>query len=716
MNAVSTFLSDRIIYIYFFYGLAFFSLGLALQVTARRQSAFRFAVAIMPLALFGYLHGAHEWLEMFMVMERRAGAVIPPAVDVVRLALLVTSFLALIAFSARLDAPAGCSTLRRYRAVWILAALWVGALIVIGVATQTAGSAWIDLGDVLARYILAVPGALLAARALMTQQRTFRAENLFRFGRDLIWCAVVLVLYGAVSQLFVRPLDLPPASFLNSGTFLAWFGIPVQLFRTVLAILLTVYMVRVLRVFDVENRRRLDEAGRMRIEAQSDALATERRNLEAIAELNHELRVTTRELALVVELANLLGMPMPLHEKLADVLARIVDSLHSTDAGLILLADTESSRLHVAARTGFINLSGDAAAGSRYDETLALAERSVAERQALCRHADDQVLAMAAEFEMLEQLCRAYASPTITIALPLATDEHVIGSLALARARDAEDSLTAEELQLLTGIAHQLGLSIHNARLSQQARQREERLAEMLRAVVSAQESERQRIARELHDATGQTLTAIALGLRGTQTLAAGTRRFPSQQLAELEGFATTALGELRQIIADLRPPQLDELGLAAALRWYAQEFSTRHKLTVHFDVEGTPEPLPGEYEIVLFRTTQEALTNVAKHAAAQTVIVTLSYTPSHVSIRVEDDGRGFPSSAFESTAPTAGAAGWGLLGIRERAVLLGGRSRVESRVDQGTAVYVEVPRPNHQAQPHESSPLHPDGQTGAET
>ncbi|MEZ4555513.1 MAG: hypothetical protein R2854_03515 [Caldilineaceae bacterium] len=261
MNAVSTFLSDRIIYIYFFYGLAFFSLGLALQVTARRQSAFRFAVAIMPLALFGYLHGAHEWLEMFMVMERRAGAVIPPAVDVVRLALLVTSFLALIAFSARLDAPAGCSTLRRYRAVWILAALWVGALIVIGVATQTAGSAWIDLGDVLARYILAVPGALLAARALMTQQRTFRAQNLFRFGRDLIWCAVVLVLYGAVSQLFVRPLDLPPASFLNSGTFLAWFGIPVQLFRTVLAILLTVYMVRVLRVFDVENRRRLDEAG-----------------------------------------------------------------------------------------------------------------------------------------------------------------------------------------------------------------------------------------------------------------------------------------------------------------------------------------------------------------------------------------------------------------------------------------------------------------------
>ncbi|MEZ4719320.1 MAG: sensor histidine kinase [Caldilineaceae bacterium] len=392
-----------------------------------------------------------------------------------------------------------------------------------------------------------------------------------------------------------------------------------------------------------------------------------------------------------------------------------MDSLHSTDAGLILLADTESSRLHVAARTGFINLSGDATAGSRYDETLALAERSVAERQALCRHADDQVLAMAAEFEMLEQLCRLRQP-----------DHHHRPAPGHRRARhrqpgagperDAEDSLTAEELQLLTGIAHQLGLSIHNARLSQQARQREERLAEMLRAVVSAQESERQRIARELHDATGQTLTAIALGLRGTQTLAAGTRRFPSQQLAELEGFATTALGELRQIIADLRPPQLDELGLAAALRWYAQEFSTRHKLTVHFDVEGIPEPLPGEYEIVLFRTTQEALTNVAKHAAAQTVIVTLSYTPSHVSIRVEDDGRGFPSSAFESTAPTAGAAGWGLLGIRERAVLLGGSSRVESRVDQGTAVYVEVPRPNHQAQPHESSPLHPDGQTGAET
>jgi signal transduction histidine kinase len=703
MNDLTAFFSDHIIYIYFFYGLAFFSLGLTLHSARSHDSTFRFAGAIGLLALFGYLHGIHEWVEMVGEINRRSGGQMAVSFEAGRLLLLILSFAALIAFGARLLAPPEAGFWRRYAIVGLLLALWGAAVAALALARSYTGYELIAAADVMARYLLAIPGSLLAAWMLMAQQRTFREQQLSRFGRNLVWCALALILYGGVSQMFVRPADFLPANLLNSQSFLAWFGIPVQLFRAVLAIIITVYMVRALRVFDVENRRRLDEASRVRFTAQADALAAERRNTEAVETLNRELRATTRELALVIEIANLLAMPLTLDERLCRVLTRIVENLRSTDAGLIMLPNPENDVIEVAVHTGFVNIDNAAAGGSRFNETRELAERSVAECQALCRHADGQVLAMEAEFALLEKLCRAYASPTLYIALPLLADDIVIGSVALARARETEQTLSVEELQLLTGIAHQLGLSIHNAQLLQQAKTREERLAELLRAVVTAQENERQRIARELHDATGQTLTAIALGLRGIQTMSAASGDFPARQVVELERFATTAIGELHQIIADLRPPQLDDLGLPATLRWYVQEFGNRHGLTAKFESDGQLQALPAEYETVLFRIAQEALTNVAKHASASAVSVTLGYGPTHVALIVQDDGRGFPTTEFQAGIPPDGQAGWGLLGIQERAVLLGGRSMVDSVAERGTTVRVEIPRPALPGQQAES-------------
>src|SRR5690606_10985439 len=128
---------------------------------------------------------------------------------------------------------------------------------------------------------------------------------------------------------------------------------------------------------------------------------------------------------------------------------------------------------------------------------------------------------------------------------------------------------------------------------------------------------ERQRIARELHDATGQSLTAISLGLRGVGKLVEIQAPLVAPQLREIEGYSTGALAELRRIIADLRPPQLDDLGLVAALRWYTQAFAQRRSIATEFILLGEPVRLPAEVETVLFRITQEALTNVAKHANA---------------------------------------------------------------------------------------------------
>ena len=162
------------------------------------------------------------------------------------------------------------------------------------------------------------------------------------------------------------------------------------------------------------------------------------------------------------------------------------------------------------------------------------------------------------------------------------------------------------------------------------------------------------------------------------------------EQIRELKLFGTNALGELRQIITDLRPAQLDDLGLVAALQWYAQEFEKRRAIRTEFVVEGVRSRLPAEYEIVLFRIVQEALANIAKHARAAHALVKLEFYPAQIGVTVEDDGCGFePKEVLHRQRPHAG---WGLLGIQERALLLGGQFEFDSQPGQGTRIRVKVP------------------------
>ena len=149
----------------------------------------------------------------------------------------------------------------------------------------------------------------------------------------------------------------------------------------------------------------------------------------------------------------------------------------------------------------------------------------------------------------------------------------------------------------------------------------------------------------------------------------------------------THALGELRQIIADLRPPILDDMGLAAALKWYVQGFEGRRGVRDVFILDGEPLRLPSEFETVLFRIAQESLTNVAKHAAASTVTVMLRFAPGTVCLLVEDDGQGFDTHGSRF-------GGWGLLGMQERASLLGGQCVIDSTPKVGTRVWTTAPLP----------------------
>jgi len=236
-------------------------------------------------------------------------------------------------------------------------------------------------------------------------------------------------------------------------------------------------------------------------------------------------------------------------------------------------------------------------------------------------------------------------------------------------------------------IEHQIA-NLQEARLKE-AEQREATRGGLFRRVVTAQESERQRIARELHDETGQALTAIGMGLRGLTTrVENGDKNRANQTLRQLQELTAHSLNELQRLIGDLRPSHLDDLGLPAALRWYAHDIQERAQIYVRVEINGKERPVSSAVKTALFRIAQEALTNVVKHANARNASINLSYGPNAVRVQVTDDGRGFDTRSMTSSERIS----WGLTGMQERATLLGGKFALSSRSGEGTKIEVSIP------------------------
>jgi len=223
----------------------------------------------------------------------------------------------------------------------------------------------------------------------------------------------------------------------------------------------------------------------------------------------------------------------------------------------------------------------------------------------------------------------------------------------------------------------------------EESRQREVMRRELLKRIVAAQEAERQRIARELHDETGQALTAVGLGLRGISVSLHQDMDRASQNLRQIELLVTDALDELQRLIADLRPSHLDDLGLPATLRWWAEEVEERVPLMVSVEVVGEEKNLSPPVKLTLFRVTQEALTNIIKHAEATTAVVKLVFDVENVMVLIADDGCGF---IIDQTITNEQRPSWGLLGMRERASLLGGEVVIASHPGRGTTVTITIP------------------------
>jgi signal transduction histidine kinase len=273
---------------------------------------------------------------------------------------------------------------------------------------------------------------------------------------------------------------------------------------------------------------------------------------------------------------------------------------------------------------------------------------------------------------------------------PLASQGEIMGALVTSVLAGGEP-FRAEDISLLAAFARQMTAFVQNARLYKVVQERESRLAELVRQLVVAQEGERQRIARELHDETGQQLTALAMGLAAVEaSLGSDDAAGAKVLVRDLRDLGNQAISELRNIMSDLRPALLDDLGLAPALRSYVQQYAARHpSLQVTLVVDRPSQRLAPELETVLFRVAQEALTNVARHARASAVSVRLAHDSGVARLEIIDDGIGFDPLAAGRATP---GSGLGLVGMQERVMLVGGACRIESAPGHGARVVVELP------------------------
>ena len=263
---------------------------------------------------------------------------------------------------------------------------------------------------------------------------------------------------------------------------------------------------------------------------------------------------------------------------------------------------------------------------------------------------------------------------TTALYVPIVVRDEAIGVVTAHDKVGDDPRFSHEDLRLAETFAARAAVAVDLSR----------RVArEALQRVVTAQELERRRLARELHDETGQALTSILLGLRAIDDTAEAPAA--KQAVEDVRELVRSTLQDVRQLAVDLRPKALDDFGLVAAVERLAHAFAEQTGIAVEFVPTLSERRLPFEVETALYRIVQETLTNVVKHARASRVSVVLTRKDDSVSMIVEDDGVGFDPARTRDD-------GLGLVGMRERVGLLGGRLTVESRPGAGTTFVAEVP------------------------
>jgi signal transduction histidine kinase len=644
MSEFTAFLQANIIPIYFIYGLAHFVTGMAVALESGRSSQLRLSRALPFLAAFGITHGINEWVEMFSMISQNIPTLLqePRWAEMIKLGWKGLSFYFLFEFGVRLlseHVPQQKRWLRLFPSFALLICA-IGAFIMYLQARPT-GYPQPGLVNSWINYALGVPASGFAVIALLAQRRAFLRDNMPQFGGDSVGAALAIAWYCLLDQVIDEPSLHFPGNLLNSNTFLNVVGIPVEIFRTIAVTALAFFIIRTLRVFEVEYAERLEAANRARFAAQEEA---------------------TRELMVLFEACRILGTSLDVNQLINDSLTKIVNLLDPMIAGSVYLVDAQH-------------------------QTLLLRACKMRPEQTPLSRAEIEAEQRAAK-EAFTKTEPAYTSEpqagTSFIAVPLFSQGKPVGALTLAH------RAAFSNYAVIQTLARQLGIALDNANLYSEVQEKEKLRGQLLERAVAAQEEERKRIARELHDDTGQWLTALGAGLGGVEQIVMQDPALAQRQIRELKNMTMGAIDNLRQYVSDLRPVVLDDMGLVPALRWYAEQFAERTKIQVDFQTFGIKRRLSSQVETVLFRIAQEGLNNVGRHAHATQAQIKLDFAEASVSLSIEDNGKGFVVEQVLGSNPKRRA--WGLLGIQERIALVGGKFKVESEPGCGTRLRVEIP------------------------
>ena len=312
----------------------------------------------------------------------------------------------------------------------------------------------------------------------------------------------------------------------------------------------------------------------------------------------------------------------------------------------------------------------ETADGEGADELLATRVSGTSSKSArvLERRHGERIDSMMDDPEVEQDVARRMGARAALI-VPLVLREKAIGVITVVDKLGADPRFADDDLRLAEAFADRAAAAVD---LSQRVAR------DALRRVVAGQELERTRLARELHDETGQALTSILLGLRTVEESG------EPQAIADLRELVVGTLQNVRRLAVELRPSALDDYGLVSALERLTTTVAEQSGIEVDLAAQLGDARLPGEVETALYRIVQEALTNVVKHAEATRVSVVLTGTAASVTVVIEDNGRGIDPAQSDS--------GLGLTGMRERLALLDGRLRLESTPASGTTIVAEVP------------------------
>lgn len=244
-------------------------------------------------------------------------------------------------------------------------------------------------------------------------------------------------------------------------------------------------------------------------------------------------------------------------------------------------------------------------------------------------------------------------------------------------------AFSAQNFDFYEVVGNILGFGIHKTQLIENLKAREAELQEACRAAIDAQEIERKRLSRELHDEIGQAITAILVRLKTLQDET--DLELIQDRLNGLRYITAHTLEEVRRLSSDLRPAIFDDLGLVPAIRWYINAYCSNTGLQINFQADNITERLPSNVETAIYRAVQEGLTNISRHAQAETADILLQLKKDSIILVICDDGKGMQ-------APLSYSNGLGLIGMQERIRLLGGQFNIKSETDQGVQITIVLP------------------------